>query len=133
MIYWTLDGLYTAISKADLESLLGGEIRENDKRNRPMREIRKNCERATDVVLEILGTSADGVLSKDPNIAPTVVRECIEVEAAVFLSTKSAMLELKDKLEQRWKHAREMLKMLRNNTVSPAKRPQRISFGESEF
>jgi hypothetical protein len=128
MIYYTLEGLYTAISKTDLENLLS---------DRSKADARKHIifclEKAKEIALEILGTSAERVLAKNLKIAPGTVRECIEVQAAVFLMTNSDMGELKKLLNSRLSDAKKMLENLRNSTVSPSKQRNRIKFGESEF
>jgi len=127
MIFYTLEGLYTAISESELDDLF------NDKSKAERRKHIIFClEKAKEITLEILGTSADRVLSKDHKIAPATLRECIEVQAAIFLSTISDKSEPKEHLIKRLAEAKNTLELLRNSEISPSKKRNRISFGNSE-
>lgn len=128
MIFYTFEGLYTAISKTDLDNLLSDRTKSDSRKH-----IIFCLEKAKEITLEILGTSAERVLAKNKHIAPGTVRECIEVQAAVFLMTNSDMGELKKSLNSRLSDAKKMLENLRNSVVSPSKQRNRIRSGESEF
>jgi hypothetical protein len=109
--YWTLDDLYTAISKTNLERLLG-EIKPNNKKNLAWQRICFCCDKATKIVLSILGASYPRT-----DDVPAIVSECIVVLAALYLSAEGDMGDYTEKLQKRYKDSKETLMMLRDNRI----------------
>jgi F420-0:gamma-glutamyl ligase len=129
MIFYTLEGLLTVVSEYELETMLNEKITPGSE---AMKTIASCLERAKKITLELLGTSADRVLAGSQEEAPMVVQECIEVMAALFLTSNSSAPKLKENLRNRLQSAKNLLADLRNSTVAPAKNPQRILFGSGE-
>ena len=109
-----MQDLYTAINKETLVDLLG-EFEENDKENPAWSGIKFVCERAKKYVREMLGASAD---FDDDNV-PVCVNECVVVLAAMWLSSNSALPDVKEKLQKRFDDSKKLLEQLRDKRVLP--------------
>ena len=129
--FWTLDDLYTAISKQNLETLLGEEIKPGDEKNHAWRRIRFCCEKARKVVMDILGASYDesdfSENSQAKVAVPAIVSECIVVLAAIYLSAENDMNGLTEKLKLRYDDAKETMLKLRDFRISPKVGEKRIN------
>ena len=128
--WWTLEDLYTAVSKKDLVNRLG-EIKPDDPSNMAFMRISFCCEKAKRVVFDIIGASHnENDFTKD---APAIISECIVVLAAIYLSAESDRPDYKEMLQKRYEECKKTLIQLRDFRISPKRangqRVSGISFG----
>lgn len=122
--FWTLENLYTAISKENIEKLFG-KIRPGNMHNRAYKRIVFCCDKAKNIVMDILSSSY--VEEDFADNVPEIVQECVVVLAATYLLAESDMDDCKESLQKRFKDGKQSLMMLRDFRITP-----KISGGQNK-